>query len=760
MKYLLVLAMAIPFLITGCSSVKSVEEGEVLYGGSRIHIHKKKYSKKWKIKDPGNKLSLVYWHLWDTPNGSFMGLPALRFMPIRLWIYNDFYTQKNKDKNSGFAHWMRENFGQAPILIEDVNPELKLAKAIDIYENFGHFRTKGDLKLNYKKKGKKCYVHYHLYIPHAYTYRNITFVADSMHSEINDHFRAYQPNSLLKEGDEFNLFTLDQEKTQIWTHLQNLGYYFLREDDIYIQADTSVGQKQIDLRIHLRRDLGTWNYQQESVDITRLEIDSTIQDRDDSNYYYYGTGRVRKRLLDSLIKIEPNEHFSLDHTRETVQKLSDIGVFESPRVSYTVTGSDSTHLLGTVSMSPIDATQIGFNLKGNYKNTGYLGPSAGFRLSQLNVFGGAENLTVDGDVYYDFPIGVFRERVSPSSGFSLRSLISAPLLRSPFSFINDRYGLPRQYLSLNFEYNDRKDYFNFTSWNTSYGFEWKSGQRSHNRLDLVGLTFTNIRNTTIRFDTVVAENPVLEKTYSDQVILGSSYTYTYNNSSIENKRLGVYFQGQAEIAGNLLDLGSAILSDTPQKERKFLGVSFSQFARFQYDFRAYLSLGPYNELVFRHLGGIGFAYGNSEEIPYTRQYFVGGSNSLRPLNARSVGPGRYIELDEAEVNQVGDIKLEWNLEYRMKLFIKLYGAIWADFGNIWLLNEDPNRNLSGIRWNKIFKDSYLNTGIGLRLDLDFLVLRADYGVILYAPIFIDDYRWIWQNGLPLHGPVIGFGYPF
>jgi len=147
-------------------------------------------------------------------------------------------------------------------------------------------------------------------------------------------------------------------------------------------------------------------------------------------------------------------------------------------------------------------------------------------------------------------------------------------------------------------------------------------------------------------------------------------------------------------------------------------------------------------------------------MPYIRQFFIGGTNSLRPLNARSVGPGRYLEFEKGEVNQVGDIKLEMNIEYRIRLGSRLNAAIWSDMGNIWLLNEDTKRPNSGIRWNKIIQDSYLTAGVGLRLDLKFIVLRYDYGALLYAPIFTDGYKWIWQNKLPLWGSVIGFGYPF
>lgn len=147
-------------------------------------------------------------------------------------------------------------------------------------------------------------------------------------------------------------------------------------------------------------------------------------------------------------------------------------------------------------------------------------------------------------------------------------------------------------------------------------------------------------------------------------------------------------------------------------------------------------------------------------MPYSRQYYIGGSTSMRPFAARTFGPGTYLEFDQGEVNQVGDIKIESNFEYRFKLSPFLSSAIWADYGNIWLLNEDPARPGSGIDWRSFLSDSYLTSGIGLRVDLNFIMLRADLGIPLYFPIFPKGFRWVWENKVVYIAPSIGFGFPF
>jgi outer membrane protein assembly factor BamA len=222
----------------------------------------------------------------------------------------------------------------------------------------------------------------------------------------------------------------------------------------------------------------------------------------------------------------------------------------------------------------------------------------------------------------------------------------------------------------------------------------------------------------------------------------------------------MYFDAKIETAGNMLNLINVVINDKPNGQKTAVGLRFAQYAQLQYDFRYFHKTGPSSLIAFRTMGAVGFAYGNSDNMPYIKQYYIGGTNSLRPLSARSVGPGRFQQFESGEVNQVGDLKFETNIEYRFKMFYKFSGALWSDAGNIWLLEEDPNREGSGVRWNKLFKDSYLTAGAGIRLDLNFLVLRFDYGALLYVPYFEESKQWIWKHEKPFLGAAIGLGFPF
>jgi hypothetical protein len=751
----ILIAALLLFLLFSCSGTKHLPPGEALYLGTReVGMKKVGEAHPWTIRKSGQKKALVYWTLWDLPNGSF-GFPQFRLLPTRLIIYNWFYNKKEK----GFSHWMRNNFGEPPITVNSLQPALKTEKVVNMFENWGHFGTTGTFSVRYNRRKTKGAIFYKFQIARAYRFRFIEFTLGADQAALKDDLESYKPLSIIQADDDFDLSIIQQEKLNLWTHLQNTGHFYLRQDNIEMAADTTVGNKQMDFRIGIQAGLPQNYYSPLSISAKTLSIDSILQDNTDPRYYRWASGKMRKKVFDSLVNIRTGNRYELSKIRRSMHYISEVGIFVNPLISFHVSEEDSLHLDAVVTMKSADATTIKFNAKGNYRSTGYIGPSLGLNLTQLNVFGGAENLSVDADAYYNFPIGAYGSRSSNSSGFSLRTTITAPALNGLFGVVSREYSLPKKFINLNAEFNDRKNYFTIATWNVGYGFTWKSHPKITHRLSLVDATYSNIINSTPKFDSLISESPSLRTSISNQFIFGSSYSFKYDNSSTEDKLIGTYFEGKLELAGNTMYLLSLSGQRNESGQREGLGIAYSQFAQASYDFRTYLRMGRKSQLAFRHIGGIGLPYGNSHRMPYIRQFFIGGTNSLRPISARTVGPGRYLEFNQQEVNQVGDLKLEWNLEYRFPLGAKLSGALWSDAGNIWLLQEDPSRPNSQIRWKHVFGDSYLTAGVGLRLNVNFLILRADYGGVLYIPVLPQGYKWIWQNKLPFY-PVIGFGLPF
>ncbi|MCF6352642.1 MAG: BamA/TamA family outer membrane protein [Cyclobacteriaceae bacterium] len=743
-------------LIVGCSTTKSLKKEEVLYRGERIKFEKKSYPTSWKINNSSEKFADVYWKLWDTPNGALLGMPVTIFIPFRLFIYHQFYNEKS----TGFNYWIRQNFGEAPKTIQQVDPANKLKKGVSIFEEYGHFGTTGHYKLIHNKKHNKAYLRYFFNITKAYKYRSVKFGEDIKQPLLKTKVNTFSQSSILQPSREFNLYKIRAEKSRLANNLQNSGYYFLTDKDLLISADTTIGNKKLDLKIEVDDKLPSMFYKQQSVNNIRIKIDSITQPNHPNKFYKWGFGKLKSHVLDSVIDIKSQHTYSLSATQRTNFLLSELGIFSTPRIDYEVDESDSVAINPMITLNTLDATKFGFNIKGNYKNTGYVGPSIGLSFRQLNLFHGAENLSINADMYYDFPFGTFKDRVSDSYGASIRSTVTAPLIRPPFKFINHTYSLLKQFYNLNLEYNVRKNYFDLTILNATYGWTWKSKPNVTHTAGLIDVTLSSIKNPTQKFDDLAASNPLLAVTLVDQFLIGSYYKINYTRPATTYNPWGLNYTGKVDFSGNAINLLNGIFTNTPNGERKFLGVDYAQFTRITSTTVVNWHISKTHRLVFRNIMGIGFTSGNSKYLPFIKQYFIGGTNSLRPFSARTIGPGRFLQLDESEVNQVGDIKLEFNVEYRMPLLWKLNLAIFADMGNIWLLKPDPSRPEGEIKWNKILQDTYITSGVGLRLDVDYFVLRLDVAAIIHIPIVAEGSRWVWQYKTLIWAPVIGIGYPF
>ena len=749
-------ALFVSLILGSCSGTKHLADGESLYVGSKTKVQKEKGKKKFKVKKGSTKVTDAYLTVWDLPNGSIFGLPFLRGVPMRLMIYSAFY----KEKKEGFSYWMRNNFGEEPVLLSDVNPELKAQKLVENFEKHGHFGTTADYSIKYKKNGKKAFVTYSLQIAPAYHYKSVEFIFDENQDSIKAVLASSFPSLALKAGDEFNFELLKEEKKNVWLALQENGFYHINESDILIEADTTVGNRQVDLRFRLNSNLTPAKLSKVYIGDVRVFMDSMEIDFFADKKIRYPQGNLKSDFLYSLITVKTNAPYSNIKTKQTSGFLSRTRIFNSQTITYEIDPTDSTKLVAKVCMTPAKATKIGVSVNANYTTSGYMGPSVELKLGQLNLLGKAQNLNMKINAFYDFPLGLYRERISRAYGLTYTGIYEAPLNWAIRHHKRGRETLPKYFVKANLDFIDRADYFQQIGVNGTFGFNWSTTKFDQHKLNVLDVVASDLRKTTDRFDSLLIASPLLGTSLLRQFIVSSSYAYTLDKRTGANWPRGLYFETKLETAGNALNLINVIINDKPNGQKTAVGLRFAQYVQLQYDFRYFMKTGRSSLLAFRTLGSVGYAYGNSDNMPYIRQYYIGGTNSLRPLSARSVGPGRFQQFESGEVNQVGDLKFEANLEYRFKLFYKLSGALWSDAGNVWLLKEDPNRPGSGVRWDKLIRDSYLTAGAGIRLDLNVLILRFDYGALLYVPYLEDGERWIWNHDKPFLGAAIGLGYPF
>ena len=253
--------------------------------------------------------------------------------------------------------------------------------------------------------------------------------------------------------------------------------------------------------------------------------------------------------------------------------------------------------------------------------------------------------------------------------------------------------VPKTKASLRYEYQNRTQLYALNSFKTSFGYIWKDNIRKEHQLNVVDITYVSPNNVSPEYREDVLADPALGKVIDKQLIFGPTYSYTFTNTMLKRKRNTFYFNGKVDLAGNVT--GLLMGANIKQGDTiKIFDVPFSQYVKLEADFRHYLKLGKESELASRIIVGAGFAYGNSSTLPTTKQFVVGGTNSIRAFRARSLGPGSYqapLTSNSYQPDQSADLKLEFNTEYRAKIYGLMKGALFVDAGNIWLLNADPDK---------------------------------------------------------------------
>ena len=367
------------------------------------------------------------------------------------------------------------------------------------------------------------------------------------------------------------------------------------------------------------------------------------------------------------------------------------------------------------------------------KSNSYIGPGLTFGVTNKNIFGGGEQLSVKLTGSYEWQTGSGRKgNVFNSYEVGLVGSLAFPRLLAPSWIPRSRFNLNWTRMQLNADLLNRPHYFKMAQFGASISYDWRLRRHVSNTLTLFKLTYTNLMHTTHEFDSIMAANPAVAQSFMSQFIPQMSYTYTYDRAFGNDNTLNWTFTVQE--AGNVF---WAIYRACGKKGQKDLfGTPFSQFVKGQAQLVWGHRLGGDNWLVSRVAAGAAHAYGNSSQVPYSEQFYVGGANSIRAFTVRSIGPGSYKAppgQPEDYFDRTGTFKFEANVEYRFPIMGPLHGALFVDTGNVWLLKDDPMRPGGTLKAKTFLRDLALGTGVGLRFDISMLVIRGDLGIGIHAP---------------------------
>jgi outer membrane protein assembly factor BamA len=724
------LLVTVVVFVSACSTTKNLPPGQKLYTGGEVKIDDKKNTTKNEAKALSAELEGL---LRPRPNSSILGLK------FKLYVYEKTIT----NKKTGLRHYLNTHLGEPPVFVSAVDLVKNSSILQNRLQNEGYFvaQVTGDTI----SKGRTAKAVYTVETGPAYHYRQIQFPKEN--DDLDTAVTGTAKQTYLKVGDKFNLDVIKAERVRIDARLKEKGFYYFSPDNLIMKYDSSsAGNHQVDMFVKVKEttpDEARWIYKIRNIYVypnynlrdTALKLDSAVQYR----WYNVIGGRktVRPFVFKNSVLLHPGDTYNRTEHNNSLSRFIELGPFTYVKNRFEDVTPDSAKLDIYYFLTQAKRKSLSAEILGRQTSANYDGTQLNLNFRNKNTFKGAELFTLTFFVSTDKQFGsynngfnVFQYGVQPS--------ISWPRFISPFDFKTDDAFIPHTVLTTGYTLIQRSKLYTLNSFNASWGYQWKPSLHRQNILDLLDVTYVDAASVTQLYRDSIKHsgNPVLKHVIDNQFTFGPSYSYTFDNTTDSYRTNTFFYNGKISLSGNIYGLVTG--ADTPRHVSKLFGTPFNQYVKLENEIRFFHKLGPNSKLATRLLVDVGLPYGNSTVLPYTQQFFIGGANSLRGFQARSIGPGSFVLPEELKQgtnflpDESGDIKIEGNIEYRPKLFSIVEGALFADAGNIWLLH--PEAGQMGAAFGKNFLSQIAgDIGFGLRFNLSVLVLRTDFGIPVLEP---------------------------
>ena len=757
-------------LMSACSTTKNLPEGETLYTG----IDKLEVVNEDKTLAGITALTEVEAALAYAPNNAIFGSSSLRWpVPFGLWVYNGF--EKYQDKK-GIGRWIFDHLGKSPVLMSSVNGETRAKVATNLLHDYGYFNGSVSYKEVPQKNPKEAKVSYVIDMARPYFLDSIAYLkyphyADSL-------IQSTRSLSVLKSEENFSVIKLEEERQRLSNLLRNHGYYYYRPEFTTYRADTLQKSGYVSLQVVPRNGIPAEAKKQYYIGNTSVYLTGydnepptdTLRLRTMTFYYSGKKPGIRPNALMRNVFFRKGELFSQDRQTFTQEAIARMGVFRYSEFRYepkdTTANGDTLNVNMYATFDKPYNAELELNM--TTKSTDQTGPGAVFKITRNNFQRMGANLSFEVRGSYEWQTNSNVEgNSSKLNSYELGTSLSLdfPRLILPWKdtdLLRSRY---QQKTSFKIYGNllNRARFFNMLSFGGNVTYDFRKSRTWKHTITPFQLTFNTLMSTTERFDSITATNPSLALSLGDQFIPSMNYTFTYDNARLK-RDYQLWWENSITSAGNVTSLLYAALGkDFSEKNKKLLGTPFAQFMKFTSEIRTLFKVGEKQHIAARLMGGVLWSYGNQTIAPYSEQFYIGGANSLRAFTVRSLGPGTYNPEKNTKygyLDQTGDIKLEANVEYRFPIFGELYGATFLDAGNVWLMRKDESRPGGELTLKNFAKSIALNTGVGVRYDLTFLVIRLDMGIALHVPYETGKSGYYnipkFKDGLGLH---FAIGYP-
>lgn len=760
-------------LLNSCSTTKRLKENEYMLVKNEIKV-----VKNHKEFSASNLESLIQ----QQPNKKFFGI-----IPIKL-IWNSMFR----------------NSGEPPVILDKSLIEESKTQMVQYLNNSGFYGSSIQDSIatvgNEKKKKRK--VVYELTLSKPYRIQKIDYNIPDTH--VFQTVMSENNKMLIDSGQIFNSFVLDKERSRITSLLNNNGFFDFTKDYIFYEADSSLKSRKVNLTLNIRKYNPMGSTSETKTDgIHKIYYINNIYIRPDYipylsdtisydtlvrnpqrknqpypyryNFIFRKPLKIKPQVVSRSIFLGNEKLYNATDVNQSYKKLNELRIYKYVDIKFERSDSSKSRSPETnyldcyinLTRNPVHSYSVETQVT---NSGGDLGIGGYLVYSNKNIFRGAEVLSirlkgameaqestvVDNPDQRDFLFfNTFEAGVETN--------LYIPKFLAPINpDIFNRYFRPKTNLNIGYNWQDRIEYNRIIT-NVSFGYEWSETQFKNHIFIPFDINLVKVQ-TTPEFDSILSTEPQrYQDQYTDHLILGLKYSYIFNNQELNKAKNFMYFRGNFEMAGNVLDLLENVVGKEINDEgyRTVFGIRYSQFAKTDFDFRYYITINKKHSVALRSFFGIAIPYGNSIDIPFEKGYYGGGANGLRAWPLRYLGPGSY-KTSGNNIERVGDLMLEANAEYRFVIYKFFTGALFYDVGNIWLLSENETFPGGKFEFKSFASELAMDIGVGVRLDFSYFIFRVDFAQKLRDPELDKGHRWVPGNKKDWFNLIVnlGIGYPF
>lgn len=705
MDILLVTCAVIIFVCTSCSTTKFVPDGKYLLTDVKIETDNKNVNTSQMEQYINQKANTKWFSLFAVPLGT--------------------YNLSGRDSTK-WINRILKRLGEEPVLFDTLKAEMSRKNLGTVMQNMGYLHA--DVSLKTIANDKKIKVIYTLHTGKPYFIGNIEYdIYDKNIAQILD--MKNENNRGLKKGMVFSINNLENERKRITNILSDSGYYKFNKDYIIYEADSTRTNDSIDVNLKLMK----------------FRANSKSPEKDHNRYYINKVNftsadgdkiKLRRSVLSDNLAIKEEAPFCEHDLQTTYNNFARLQAVKYTNIRFEEL-PDTSLLNCNIQLSTNKPNTISFQPEGT-NTAGDLGAAASLTYENRNLFHGSEMLSIQLRAAFEAITGLEGYQAEDYEEYNIEGRLTFPRFIAPFLSENFRRN-SNAHSELTVSYNlQNRPEFHRRVFTAAWKYLWNAPkQNSTYRFDLIDLNYVYMPWISEKFkedylDDDSNRNAILRYNYEDLFIMKMGFGMTYNN--------GVHaIKANIETSGNILSLLSGVskFDKNSQGQYTLFNIAFAQYVKADFDYTRLFTFDWRNSLALHFGFGIAYPYGNSKILPFEKRYFSGGANSVRGWNVRELGPGKFKGTDGRIdfINQTGDMKLDFNLEYRTALFWKFNGAFFIDAGNIWTLRSYADQPGGQFKFDEFYKQIAVSYGLGIRLNLDYFILRLDMGVKAINPAY-------------------------